>query len=359
MIDHLLAVIEQWHRAGTTLSSDAFNALALQTFEHQLRHNAPYQNFCASLGVTASALPSRWQDIPPVPVSAFKDATLTTFEPQSAELRFETSGTTSGRPGRHYMKTSALYRAALTAGFDRAMLQDHLRLRYLNVMPSWPDKPHSSLSYMMQTIVEQRGDGGDGWYVRGEELLVDAFISDLEAAISDGVVVCIAGTAFGLLNLVEALEKFGKRFALRSGSRIMETGGFKGRSKVIERGDFYALLSLRFGIPADSIVAEYGMTELTSQYYDSLESRTQSERVKTGPPWLAWRIVDAAGNDVPPGARGMLIHFDLANRDSVLALATDDLAYALEDGFVLCGRVTEADARGCSLDAEELWSRAR
>ncbi|MBV9972984.1 MAG: hypothetical protein JO135_06585, partial [Candidatus Eremiobacteraeota bacterium] len=93
VIDHLLAVIEQWHRAGTTLSSDAFNALALQTFEHQLRHNAPYEKFCASLGVTASALPSRWQDIPPVPVSAFKDATLTTFEPQSAELRFETSGT--------------------------------------------------------------------------------------------------------------------------------------------------------------------------------------------------------------------------------------------------------------------------
>jgi hypothetical protein len=37
-----------------------------------------------------------------------------------------------------------------------------------------------------------------------------------------------------------------------------------------------------------------------------------------------------------------------------VAVETEDLAYACDDGFVLLGRDVEAELRGCSLDAEEL-----
>ena len=59
----------------------------------------------------------------------------------------------------------------------------------------------------------------------------------------------------------------------------METGGFKGRSRAVSRDDLYARLEARLGIPCDSIVAEYGMTELLSQFYDDAASRTSSLRI--------------------------------------------------------------------------------
>src|SRR5579863_5832194 len=113
----MLSVIEGWHRRGETLKDAAFDDLALRLFEYQLRYNAPYARYCARLGVTPATLPDSWEAIPAVPAPAFKEAALTTFEPASAALTFETSGTTGPSSGRHYMQTRELYDAALLAAF--------------------------------------------------------------------------------------------------------------------------------------------------------------------------------------------------------------------------------------------------
>ena len=353
----ILHVIHAWHRHGTGLDDDAFDRLALRILAYQLRYNAPYAAYCAARGVTLDALPSHWNAIPPAPSAAFKDATLTTFNMRRAALRFQTSGTTQGRSGLHYMETAALYDAALLAGFDRAMLADAARPRFFNVVPNPHERPQSSLGYMMGRVSAERGDRETGWYLRGDELLFTAFCADLEAAIGDAAVVCIAGTAFGLLEIVDLLARQERRYTLPAGSRIMETGGFKGRTREVSREDLYAQLARRFGIDSCAIVAEYGMTELTSQYYDTAASRSGNSRVKTGPPWLRARVVDVSGARVPPGAAGALVHCDLANRSSVVAVATEDLAYETNEGFVLLGRDSEAPLRGCSLDAEQLATR--
>jgi hypothetical protein len=136
----------------------------------------------------------------------------------------------------------------------------------------------------------------------------------------------------------------------------METGGFKGKAKVVEREELYAQAAAFFKIPAEAIVAEYGMTELTSQYYDSLPKRR-----KVSPPWLRPRVVDPAGNTVPNGTVGALVHVDLANRSSCVAIATEDLGVRFDpstgSGLVLIGRERGASLRGCSLDAETLQAR--
>ena len=107
----ILGVVERWHRTGETLGERAFNDLALRLFEYQLRYNEPYARYCARLGVTSA--PDSWERIPAVPAPAFKEVALTTFDPLSAALVFETSGTTLGTPGRHYMQTAdALRRSA-------------------------------------------------------------------------------------------------------------------------------------------------------------------------------------------------------------------------------------------------------
>jgi hypothetical protein len=347
----LLEVIDAWHRTGEALSEDAFERLALDLLAYQLRYNAAYARYCAAFGFTAQTLPASWRDIPAVPTAAYKEASLATFSPERAALTFETSGTTVGVGGRHAMESAALYDAALLAGFDRFMLPDGARLRYFNLVPNPAHRPLSSLGYMMARVAKLRGDAATGWYVRGDELFYDAFARDLDAAIANGVAVCIAGTAFAFVNLGDELRARGMRFALPNGSRIMETGGFKGRSRAVDRDELYDEIAEEFGVARERIVAEYGMTELTSQWYDD------ALRYKRAPPWLRARVVDAAGRDVPNGVVGALVHVDLANRSSCVAIQTEDLGAITDDGLVLIGRERGAALRGCSLDAEALRAR--
>jgi hypothetical protein len=360
----ILALIHGWRAHDRDIDEHAFNDLALRIFAHQLRFNEPYRAYCAKLGVTLAAMPPSWQAIPPVPSAAFKEATLTTFPAHQAELSFATSGTTVGQSGRHYMERAKLYDAALLAGFDTFMLPDKARLRYLNLVPNPAKSPHSSLGYMIATVSRERGDGQHAWYLDGDTLDIEALIGDLEAAIAHDRPVCIAATAFALVHALDALYERHRYFALPSGSRIMETGGFKGRSRVVERDDLYTRAAERFGMPKDRIAAEYGMTELTSQYYDDVLLRDRLERedrlpvrFKLAPPWLRPRVVDAAGETVPNGVVGALVHVDLANRSSCIAIQTEDLGVQYDEGLVLIGREAGAALRGCSLAAEDLVIR--
>jgi len=343
----LLEIIEAWHRRGELLDDAAFNDLALRLFTYQLRYNASYARYFERLGVAA---PATWEDIPAVPAAAFKEAALTTFEPRDAALTFETSGTTSGVGGLHYMETPALYDAALLAGFDRFMLSDGARLRYFNLVPNPAERKNSSLGYMMARVAGRRGDGRTGWYLRGDELLFEAFVRDLASTTDERQPVCIASTAFALVNLLDAMNERGMRFILPPGSRIMETGGFKGRTRVVDREALYAGVAERFGVDASAIVAEYGMTELTSQYYDV----APPARHKAGPPWLRTRVVGPDRKTLPRGTAGVLLHVDLANRSSCIAIQTEDLGMQAADGLVLLGRQLDAEPRGCSLEAEDL-----
>jgi hypothetical protein len=343
----ILDVIERWHHTGEPLPNEAFDRLARRIFEHQFRYNEPYAGYCARLGVTAS--PSSWEQIPAVPAPAFRDAALTTFDSAGALLVFHTSGTASGSWGRHYMETPSLYDAALLAGFDRFVLRDGARLRYLNLVPNPAENTHSSLGYMMARVAERFGDGRTGWYLAGNELLFDRFRADVEAAIAAGQPVLLAATAFALVHLLDAMQARRLTFSLPPHSRIMETGGFKGRSRTIERAELYARMSKVFNVSDEAFVSEYGMTELSSQYY----ARGAARRF-VSPPWLRVRVVGPERHTLPMGEIGSLLHVDLANRSSCVAIQTEDLGLMTEDGLQLLGRERDASPRGCSLDAEAL-----
>jgi hypothetical protein len=49
---------------------------------------------------------------------------------------------------------------------------------------------------------------------------------------------------------------------------------------------------------------------------------------------------------------------DLANTGSVLAIATADLGLCSGDGFEVLGREAGAEARGCSIAADEMLAGA-
>jgi hypothetical protein len=333
------------------LDDAAFLALARDLFAFQVRHDAPYAAYARSLRYDAERLPERVEDIPAVPSAAFKEARLAAFPPERTVLWFETSGTTQGRGGRHEFDTPRLYDAALLASFDRMVIGDGRRLRYLQLVPDPRERPHSSLGYMMDVVARERGDGATGWYLHDDVLDVERFVHDARAAVAERIPVSVATTAFALVARNTTL-------ALPPGSRLMETGGFKGRTRVVERTWLYREAAARLGLPIDTILAEYGMTELSSQYYDAPRTRDRIEpRVKTAPPWLRPIVVDGEGRPVPRGVVGALRHIDLANRGSVIAIETEDLGALVDDGIVLLGREQGAELRGCSLDAETLLAR--
>jgi len=102
------------------------------------------------------------------------------------------------------------------------------------------------------------------------------------------------------------------------------------------------------------VVREYGMTELTSQFYTAALAGGDPE-LFLAPHWARVRILDPATlEEAAPGTPGLVAIFDLANLGSAVHLLTEDLGVADDDGFRLLGRAPGAELRGCSLTAEEM-----
>jgi hypothetical protein len=350
--------------AAAPWSDEAFDHWARSVFEHQFEVNVVYRRFCEGRGVTPAVVRS-WRDVPAVPTSAFKHLDLT---PGPVEAVFETSGTTRGRTtrGRHGVASLALYRAACMPPLAHHMALESGPVRILSLIPGPDRAPTSSLSTMMGFAVEAYGAEGSGWYADLERGIDEAGFADaLARAVADEVPVWVAGTAFAFVHWLDAVSAGrGRRVRLPAGSRVMETGGFKGRSREVDKAALHEGISEVLGVPDAWIVNEYGMTELLSQYWDGVAGSSDrpppGERVHRPPPWMRARAVDPVTlEDRPTAEPGLLLHFDLANIGSVSAILTEDRGTVDRDGRVrVLGRAPGAEPRGCSLALEDLMEVA-
>jgi hypothetical protein len=333
-----------------------FGRLALALFAFQFERNAPYGRFCAARGATPAKLTS-WREIPAVPTGAFKELALRCFPPEREVHVFRTSGTALARRGELHLDTLALYEASLVPSFETGVLPDLApgeRLPFLVLAPAPAEAPDSSLSHMFGLMLARRGAAGSTFFLRGEKLDVDALLEALASA-AGAAKLLLAGTAFAFVHLLEELEARGLRLALPAGARVMETGGFKGRARELPRERLHAWIEGRLGVPPARVVNQYGMTELASQFYDSVLREPGAPRRKLAPPWTRVSIVDPeSGRELTHGEVGAIRIVDLANTGSVLALTTADLGRALGDGFEVLGRESGAEARGCSIAADEM-----
>jgi hypothetical protein len=154
----------------------------------------------------------------------------------------------------------------------------------------------------------------------------------------------ILGTAFSFVHLLDYLVENNLRLQLPENSRVMETGGYKNRSRTLPKLELHALITERLGVPRENIICEYGMSELSSQAYATADGKFQF------PPWTRVQIISPETNrEVSDGETGLIRIFDLANVFSVAAIQTEDLGIRRGDGFELIGRAQLAEPRGCSL----------
>ncbi len=368
----IIDAISTWRSLDDPLEwpNEQFSTLARQVFRAQLEANAPYRSFCEKRGVTPEDIHT-YRDIPAVPTDVFKHVRLTTAD--EPVRTFRTSGTTLGRRGEHHFGTLEAYRASLVGPFKRFCVPDideQETLRMLIVAPSGADLPDSSLSFMLDELLEHFGDDKSTYFVEkndaGElEMRFQTLRAALDEAAADGVATMLLGTSFGLVEFLDSCED---SWALPAGSRVMETGGFKGKSREVSRDELYEMFDTRFGIPQVMCVSEYSMTELSSQAYtDNLWNHLQHGArddvgehqvgVQQTPPWARVEIVDPLSFEPieEPGEEGLIRWYDLANTESVIAVQTSDMGVLVEGGgFRLLGRAPDAQLRGCSLTIEEI-----
>lgn len=329
-----------------------FEGLAVALYEYQIERVAPYRAFAA-----ARPVPHCARQIAALPVDAFKRARIAGFPPAAGNLEFHTSGTTAGQSGVLYLDSPLLYDAALERAFRHHVLPDHDRMRMLILVGSRAEMPHSSLAYMLDRVCNRWGAPGSAAFVRDGAVEWRALGEALRGAERDGEPVCLLGTAFAWVQVLEHCAREQFRVRLPAGSRLMETGGYKGRSRELSRDELYAGFTARLGLPPTHIVSEYGMTELGSQYYTTgLRAALLHEPLAaewSHPAWLRPRVLDSASGQMQDldmfEGLGLLAHHDLANRGSVAHVLTADLAAVHAGRFQLSGRCPRASMRGCGL----------
>jgi len=306
-------------------------AAALELFRYQYQENSLYRAFTDALHRKPAEVRSLSQ-IPFLPIQFFKTHTVTcgSFVP---EVVFESSGTTQTVNSKHLVKEVAVYEQSFLTAFERfyGPVTDFV---VLGLLPSYLERKHSSLVYMVQDMVKRSGHAASGFYLYEHDKLAD-HLRELEAS---GQKTLLIGVTFGLLD-------FAERYSLElKHTIVMETGGMKGRREEWTRQQVHAYLKERLG--CSHIHAEYGMTELLSQAY------SYGDGLFTTPPWMKVLVRDE--NDPfqlsTANASGVINIVDLANVYSCAFIATDDIGKLRADGsFEVLGRLDNSALRGCSL----------
>jgi hypothetical protein len=356
MAQRVLQFIERWRDAesGDPETEREFGELALQLFAFQCEFNAAYRNYAKLKRKLPPQLRS-WRDIPPMPIQAFKRSALSCEPTEQAEAVFMTSGTTNPEQrGKQYHPTLRVWDASMRTAFRRFVMGDAPRLRVLVLSPAEDLNANSSLSRYLSQAMREFGTADSRTYFRQDGLAAEELIAALLSCERSAEPVLLLGATFAYVPLLDLLQERGLRFRLAPGSRILDTGGFKGQSREVPMEWLYGQFEERFGVPRSSCVNMYGMTELCSQYYDRTLADGKPTALKSGPAWLRPLVLDP--HTLLPAAEGtvgVLAHVDLANWNSCVAILTEDLGVMKPGGFELLGRIGGAEARGCSLAVEQ------
>lgn len=315
------------HSSFLTIHPESFEKEALIRFKQHYELLPIYRKYAQLLSRTPENVRSL-QEIPFLPISFFKSHQIL-HQNLSAKGYFASSGTTGQLSrSKHYFESLTDYELSFTTFFEKnyGPIEE---LRLLALLPSYKEQQHSSLIYMIDSLLK-RALPGSGYFK-------DDYAS-LTAALQEPGKKLLIGVTYALLDFAET-----KAMPLAD-TIIMETGGMKGRRKELVRAEVHEVLTNAFGV--DHIHSEYGMTELFSQAYAAKDG------IFTPAPWM--RVLIRETEDplsyVPEGRTGGINIIDLANTQSCSFIATEDLGKVYADGtFEVLGRFDTAEVRGCNL----------
>lgn len=313
----------------------SFQEKALRVFQFQRNNNPVFQRFCDALGIRNV---QATYEIPLLPIQAFKDTKVLTTAENSKfnikNLEFQSSGTSGMDRSKHIVANPEIYRKSIIKGMKHFYdLEDFVIWAYT---PGYNQNPHSSLIWMLNTLIEREESGLSKFLELGKGL--DR--SELNEVQQSGKKLMLFGAAFGLMDILEKHE-----VQLPEDSVIFETGGMKTHRREITKEQLHQQLAKGFGLTQSQIHSEYGMTELLSQAY--AQGSLWFECV----PWMKVSIRDPKDpmKEVEHGEEGLIGVLDLANLYSCSFILTGDKGIQQEDGkFQVLGRWNPQNLRGCN-----------
>ena len=308
-----------------------WNGLCLEVFKDQYQYNPLYRAY-ADLIKRSPDNVLHWTQIPFLPVRFFKSHSVIRND-SSLDFWFESSATTGQVPSKHFVHDLSLYEKSFRSFFEfqYGSPSDYV---ILALLPSYLERQHSSLVYMVNDLIQQGGQEGSGFFMYNFEELVAQWQKNM----AQGKRTLLFGVTFALMDLAE-------RYPMQVRNTIvLETGGMKGRGREPIRAEVHDLLRKSWGNQME-IHSEYGMTELLSQGYSKEDDGFVT------PPWMrvVLREVDDPLSVAENTRRGGINVVDLANYYSCPFLATDDLGEVVDDKFKVLGRLSTAETRGCNL----------
>ena len=303
------------------LAPNEFLQTSKLIFNWQSAHNPVYKQWVELNKSSAIAF---------LPISFFK--TQNVFIGEQPINLFESSGTTQDIKSHHWVQDLSLYEASFLKSFE-LFYGNPSDYCIIGLLPSYLERKHSSLVYMVDKLIKVSGHSQSGFYLDDFSKL-NKVLKELE---NKKQKLWFIGVSF-------ALTDFAIAFPQQLNSTIvLETGGMKGRKEELTRTELHQILRTHLG--TSTIHSEYGMTELLSQAY------AIKEGVFKCPPWMKVMVADEEDpTAIKETGRGVLHIIDLANIYSCSFIATEDIGEVFEDGsFTVLGRLDASARRGCSL----------
>ena len=311
------------------LPSDQFLPTCKKVFDWQVQNNLVYQQWVNLIAKDAKA-PAEMNQIPFLPISFFKSHAV--FVGDQPATLFESSGTTQDVVSKHWVADTTIYKQSFLQCFQLfyGAPADYC---VLGLLPSYLERNHSSLVYMVNELINTSNHPDSGFYL-DDFTSLDSVLKKLELQKQK---VWLIGVSFALIDFSSAFPQ------QLNNTMVIETGGMKGRKQELTKLELHTVLNTQLG--TQKIHSEYGMTELLSQAYSYCDG------VFTCPPWMKVLVSDDDDPTILKSrGRGVLHIIDLANIYSCSFIATQDLGEINEDGsFQVLGRVDASDRRGCSL----------
>ena len=219
-----------------SISEEEFNSYALDLFRYQAEQVAVYKMYLAHLQVDVTTI-HEIQAIPFLPISFFKTSVILDQVKKDDMHMFQSSGTTGQIPSIHYVSDLALYEQSFLEGFSH-FFGSPSRYVILALLPSYLERGHSSLVYMVQKLIHESGHIQSGFYLDQMEELADT-IKQMEEQQQP---VLLFGVTYALLD-------FAAQFPMPlQHTCLIETGGMKGRRRELPRMAVHDILKKAFGL---------------------------------------------------------------------------------------------------------------
>ncbi len=340
-----LDILEYVNRGLDNSDEDGFNSLALREFELHYHTVAPYRRFCQDKGASPGRV-ERWEQIPAVPSLAFKKFVMTSFPAEQAEQRYFTSGTTDPLNKGKIMRDSGgveLINAANGLLTRHYLFPDVDRMKMLLMVPSPQMAPGMGMAVGLDVVRRMFGTLDSSYLIGRTGLNLELLLAAIVEAEQSGAPLVVVGSTAGFVYFLKACERDGIRFRLPPGSRLCDGGGYLDQFGECSREEFYLKSREILGVEEHHCVNVLGMGEISTNFFDNVLREHQLgnplRRYKVVPPWTRTQVVDVETFEpVEHGRPGLLKHYDLINRSMVVAVQTDNVGFAVDDGFEIIGR---------------------